>query len=78
MGHISKEEGGEPIETPAFDRLASEGTVFTNAYCQMPLCTPSRLSMLTGKEVRKSGAWTNNSVLRPELKTIPSILRVGD
>jgi len=31
------------IETPAFDRLASEGTVFTDAYCQMPLCTFSNL-----------------------------------
>ncbi len=75
MGHVSEAEGGEAdIETPTFDQLAAQGTVFNNAYCQMPLCTPSRISLLCGKEVRKSGAWSNNSVLRPELDTIPKAL----
>jgi len=71
MGHVPEEEGGEPCLTPAFDRLASQGTVFTDAYCQMPLCTPSRMCMLTGLEVRRCGAWTNEAVLRPELHTLP-------
>ena len=57
MGHVPAEEGGEPADTPAFDRMASQGTVFSNAYCQMPLCTPSRLCTLTGREVRGCGAW---------------------
>lgn len=74
MGHIPNDEGGEPAYTPAFDDLASKGTVFTNAYCQMPLCTPSRFCILTGLEVRKCGAWTNQAVLRPELPTIPQTL----
>lgn len=75
MGHVSEEEGGENIETPTFDKLAAEGTVFSQSYCQMPLCTPSRISLLTGLEPRRSGAWGNESVLRPELATIPSTLR---
>lgn len=75
MGHVSKDAGGEPIRTPTFDRLASEATVFSNAYCQMPLCTPSRISLLTGREVRRCGAWTNGSVLRQELPTLPGVLR---
>lgn len=74
MGHVPHKEGGEPAHTPTFDRLASQGTVFTDAYCQMPLCTPSRICQLTGKEVRKCGAWYNNSVLRPELETLPGVL----
>jgi choline-sulfatase len=74
MGHVPIDEGGEHIITPAFDNLASAGTVFTDAYCQMPLCTPSRICQLTGKEVRKSGAWSNNSILRPELQTLPEVL----
>ncbi|MHB0935579.1 MAG: sulfatase-like hydrolase/transferase [Armatimonadota bacterium] len=74
MGHVPAEAGGEPVETPAFDRLAAGGTVFTDAYCQMPLCTPSRISLLTGREVRGCGAWQNDSVLRPELPTLPGTL----
>lgn len=34
--------------TPNFDRLASEGVSFTNAFAQMSYCTPSRCSMFTG------------------------------
>lgn len=75
MGHVSEAEGGENIETPTFDKLAASGTVFSQSYCQMPLCTPSRISLLTGLEARRSGAWTNESILRPELPTIPATLR---
>ena len=74
MGHVPEARGGEPAHTPAFDRLAASGTVFTDAYCQMPLCTPSRLCILSGREVRRCGAWTNNSVLRPEIPTLPGVL----
>lgn len=75
MGHCPESEGGEPVRTPNFDRLAAQGTVFTDAYCQMPLCTPSRISMLTGRLARDCGAWANESVLRPELPTLPGLLR---
>jgi len=78
MSYVSADEGGEPVSTPAFDVLARQATVFTNAYCQMPLCTPSRISLLTGKNAQKSGAWNNESVLRPELDTIPkALVRAG-
>ncbi len=40
--------GNPHIRTPNLDRLASEGVAFTNAYCQSPICTPSRASFLTG------------------------------
>ena len=74
MGHRSSEDGGEPVDTPTFDKLASESTVFSNAYCQVALCTPSRLCLLTGREARNAGAWDNKSVLRPELHTLPGVL----
>ena len=71
MGHVPAEAGGEPVYTPNFDKLASQGTVFTDAYCQMPLCTPSRMCLLTGREQRNCGAWDNKAVLDPMLPTMP-------
>lgn len=71
LGCLPANERPEPVETPALDRLAKTGTRFANAYCAMPLCTPSRLCLLAGREVRGAGAWDNGSVLRPELPTWP-------
>ncbi|TVQ29427.1 MAG: hypothetical protein EA382_00225 [Spirochaetaceae bacterium] len=65
---------GESVLTPTLDSLIARGTHFTDAYCQMPLCTPSRISLLTGLEPRACGAWMNESVLRPELPTVASLL----
>src|SRR5687768_16273443 len=40
---------GHPwIKTPNIDRIASRGTVFQRAYNQFPLCSPSRVSLMTG------------------------------
>jgi arylsulfatase A-like enzyme len=41
--------GNAAIRTPNLDRLVSEGVAFTRAYCQCPICTPSRASFLTGR-----------------------------
>src|SRR3972149_816241 len=40
--------GNPHIHTPNLDRFVAEGVAFTHAYCQSPICTPSRASFLTG------------------------------
>lgn len=71
----SRERGGEPVHTPTLDGLIDKGVHFDATYCQMPLCTPSRISMLTGRHSHRCGAWGNGSVVPPELPTFGSHLR---
>ncbi len=44
--------------TPNLDRLASEGTIFKRAYCQAPICAPSRTSFMTGRRPEHTGVFT--------------------
>ena len=47
--------GSRYYDTPNFDRLAASGVRFTNAYSASPLCSPTRLSVLTGKYPHRLG-----------------------
>jgi len=40
--------GNQHVSTPNIDQLVADGVAFTHAYCQSPICTPSRASFLTG------------------------------
>lgn len=48
-GDLAKSAGTKLNVYPAIDRLGEEGVSFRHAYCTMPLCVPSRISMLTGR-----------------------------
>jgi arylsulfatase A-like enzyme len=48
--------GDQAAITPHLDRLAAEGVVFTHAYCQGGVCTPSRTSFMLGLNNRHAGA----------------------
>ena len=49
---------GNPIvRTPNIDALAARGVVFENAYCNSPICVPSRASLATGDYVHRIGYW---------------------
>jgi len=62
--------GDEFAQTPALDRLASQGTRFENCYCPSPLCVPSRMAFLTGLEPHQSGVLTNDDYLASDIPTI--------
>ncbi len=53
---------GHPmVRTPNLDRLAARGTRFTAAYCNSPICVPSRASFATGRYVHQIGFWDNGN-----------------
>ncbi len=61
---------GHPlVRTPHLDALAARGVRLTDAYCNSPLCVPSRASLATGRYVSEIGTWDN---ARPYEGTPPS------
>lgn len=51
--------GTSEIPTPAIDRLAGEGTLFTNAYVTAPICVASRMGLMTGQYQQRFGMYGN-------------------
>jgi choline-sulfatase len=51
--------GHPTIRTPNLDRLAASGVRFTDAYCNSPICVPSRASFQTGRYVHDIRFWDN-------------------
>ena len=52
-------DGHPMIRTPNLDRLAARGVRFTDAYCNSPICVPSRASFQTGRYVHEIRFWDN-------------------
>lgn len=61
--------GNEWVTTPNIDRMAREGTLIEHAFCQSPVCTPSRGSFLTGRYPRTNGLRQNGAGL-PETEVL--------
>lgn len=66
--------GRSHMVTPNLDRLAAEGTMFTHAYCQQAVCSPSRTSLLTGLRPDSTQVYDLETHFRntvPEVTTLP-------
>ncbi len=70
--------GNQLVKTPYIDGLASEGVLFENAYCNFPLCVPSRMSMLTGRLTSRIQQWDNAIELPAAVPTLAHYLRTVD
>ena len=57
------------IKTPNLDKLAERSVVFDSAYCNSPLCAPSRMAMITGQLPSKIGAYDNASPIPEDTPT---------
>ncbi len=67
---------GHPIvQAPHLDRLAAEGVLFENAYCNSPLCAPARFSMMAGQLASRIGAWDNAAEFPATIPTFAHYLR---
>jgi len=68
---------GNPIvKSPNIDRIASQGIAFANAYCQFPLSSPSRSSLLTGLRPDKTRVFDLTYHFRqdmPNIQTLPQM-----
>lgn len=67
--------GSKAVHTPAFDRIAAEGILFTRAFVASPGCSPSRAALLTGLncwQLREAG--THASSFPREFTVFPDLL----
>lgn len=67
--------GSKIASTPNIDALADRGVSFDSAYCNFPLCAPSRFSMLSGQLNSKIGAYDNAAEFPSSVPTVTHYLR---
>jgi choline-sulfatase len=67
--------GGAIVRAPHIQALASSGVVFDNAYCNFPLCAPSRFSMMAGQLASRIQAFDNGAEFPAAIPTMAHYLR---
>ena len=66
--------GNSVVHTPNIDRLAQNGVLFTRAYSQSPICTPSRASFMTGRYPSAHNVFRNGNDYFPPSEILVSKL----
>ena len=70
--------GVEAIHSPHIDALAKKGVMFERAYCQLAVCNPSRVSLLTGLRPDTTKVWRLDTRFRettPDAVTLPQYFK---
>lgn len=80
--------GRADYQTPQLDKLATQGTRFTQAYSIAPICTPTRVGMMTGRYPARYAVGLREPLtlspedsklgLDPDLQTLPALLKGAD
>jgi len=66
--------GHDTIQTPHLDQLADEGTRFSRAFSECPVCIPARYTLMTGLYPETIGLRANRAVHMPIAETLPYML----
>jgi len=69
--------GNAWLKTPAMDSIARRGTVFTNAVCPYPVCSPSRSSIFTGRMPHETGVMGNNGAIPAGMASMGELFRAA-
>ena len=64
--------------TPYLAALASRGVAFRRAYCQAPICNPSRTSILTGRRPTATGVYGNDDAFPRGMLTLVDAIRAAE
>lgn len=67
--------GQSAVRAPHMSALAEGGVVFENAYCNFPICAPSRASLHSGMLPHRIGCFDNASEFRADIPALPHYLR---
>jgi arylsulfatase A-like enzyme len=61
--------------TPTLDKIAREGIIFDNAFCNNSICTPSRASIITGQYPQTNGVLDLDGHINPENQYLPQEMK---
>ena len=74
--HFTGAYGHPVVKTPNIDALAKRGAQFNAAYCNSPLCAPSRFSFMSGQLVSRIRAYDNGTEFSAQVPTFAHYLKL--
>lgn len=69
---------GNPfLHTPAMDKIARQGVLFTESYCSSPVCGPARSSIISGRMPHETGVEWNGDSMKEDILNAGEIFRTA-